>query len=67
MMGPWTYKVKRGKHGAEQIVLRFGDDEMFVSRWYPPWQNKLMRGNAKCMVDDLNAAFEVRNDATALP
>lgn len=60
----WTYKAKRkGGHGGEQIVLRFGNDEMFTSRWYPPWQNELMRQNARCIVDDLNSAFIARKDA----
>lgn len=64
MAGPWTYKTKRhGSHGGEQIALRFGADDMFTSRWYPPWQNGQMQANARCMVDDLNAAFEARKIA----
>ena len=63
MAGPWSYKVKRRKNSGEQIALRFGNDGMFTSRWYPPWQNDLMRSNAKCMVDDLNVAFQARKDA----
>lgn len=64
-MVPWSFKVKRERHG-ESIALVFnGDkaakDEMFKSRWYPPWQNDLMRSNAKTMVDDLNRAFAKRN------
>lgn len=66
MDGPWNFKTKRlgsRRNGGEQTVLRFGGDDMFVSRWYPPWQNDLMRANAKCIVDDLNAAFAARKFA----
>lgn len=59
---PWTYKAKKQLLG-EKIILCFGDQEMFASCWYPPWQNELMRRNAKCMVDDLNAAFAARRAA----
>lgn len=64
---PWTFKVSKRKHG-ESIVLRFQGDDFATIRWYPPWQNDLMRANAKCVVDDLNAAFVARtmegNNAT---
>lgn len=65
--GPWTFKVRKRKNAGESVILVFRDqrgrrDELFVSRWYPPWQNELMRSNAKLICADLNRAFEQRNN-----
>jgi len=64
--GPWSFKVMKRKHNGTSIVLMFkcidgGARREMFSEWYPPWQNDIMRENAKCMVDDLNKAFAERN------
>lgn len=68
--GPWTFRVRKRKNYGEHFCLCFkadgsqgvAGDEMLSSRWYPPWQNELMRQNAETIVHDLNAAFHARAD-----
>lgn len=63
--GPWTYKITKRKNDGQSIALIFtpvdgGPLRHLFSEWYPPWQNELMKDNAKCMIEDLNKAFRER-------
>lgn len=57
----WTYKVRKRGTNGQTIVFKFLGVDMMEFRWYPPWQNELMRGNAKCICDDLNKGCKERN------